>query len=47
VYINGGIAIDFTAAAATPSGFGFDCASGGGTGSITISNLSLYTVIGS
>jgi hypothetical protein len=48
VYINGTLAIDFTdsAAATPPSGFGFDCASSGGTGSITITNLSLYTVTG-
>jgi hypothetical protein len=48
VYINGALAIDFTdsAAATAPSGFGFDCASSGGTGSITITNLSLYTVTG-
>ncbi len=47
VYVNGTQVIDFTDtfAASTPGGLGFDCASqNNGTGSDSVTNLSLYTV---
>jgi hypothetical protein len=49
VYVDGALLIDYADlnAAISPAGFGFDCASGDpphtGTGSISITNLSLYT----
>ena len=46
VYVNGSKLIDYTdgLAASTPSAVGFDCATGGGTGSHAITNLSVYNV---
>ncbi len=49
VYVNGSLIIDYTDsfAASTPGGLGFDCASANnGTGSHSITNLSVYTVAG-